>query len=203
METKERWQEIEYPHYMTKAEEPLTCFVSDRGRVRLPQRFIKGKGGTMRVQKERMAKLYKPQKKYGYVRCCAGLVHRLVAHAFVEKPEGWEDSKLWTVNHIDGDKQNNHWTNLEWVTHKENCLKYYDSDKAIGKRNKPVIVHRKEDDSYVGVYPSCTHLSKELGLHKSAITMILGGRIKTTGGYKVKEITPKEYHALSKTHTSN
>lgn len=202
METKERWQEVEYPHYMTKGE-PLTCFVSDKGRVKLPQRVIKSKGNSTRMQKERMAKLYKPNKTYGYIRCCAGLVHRLVAHAFVEKPVDWEDSKLWTVNHIDGNKQNNHWTNLEWVRHQENCVKYYDSDKAIGIRNKPVIVHRKDDDSYVGVYPSCTHLAKELGLHKSAITMILGGRIKSTGGYKVKEITPKEYHALSKTHTSN
>lgn len=196
---KEIWQEVEYPHYMTK-DHVLTAFVSNQGRVRIPQRVVKSKGNSTRIQKERIAKLNRGIN--GYIRCCAGLVHRLVAHAFVEKPEGWEDSKLWTVNHIDHDKTNNHWTNLEWVRHKENCVKYYNSDKAVGERNKPVIVHRKEDDSYVGVYPSCTHLAKELGLHKSAITMILGGRIKTTGGYKVKQITPKEYHALSK-QTSN
>lgn len=42
-------------------------------------------------------------------------VHRLVAMYFVPNPD-----KLSVVNHIDGNKANNHHTNLEWVTSKEN-----------------------------------------------------------------------------------
>ena len=44
-------------------------------------------------------------------------VHRLVALAYVENPDGKE-----YVNHIDENRTNNHYSNLSWVTPKENNL---------------------------------------------------------------------------------
>ena len=47
-------------------------------------------------------------------------VHRLVAEAFLGKHPGM------VVNHIDGDKLNNHYTNLEWCNISENTQHAYD-----------------------------------------------------------------------------
>lgn len=44
------------------------------------------------------------------------LAHRLVAFAFLEPPQEGQIQ----VNHKDGNPLNNHYTNLEWVTAKEN-----------------------------------------------------------------------------------
>lgn len=41
--------------------------------------------------------------------------HRLVAELFIPNPKGNQQ-----VNHIDADKENNHISNLEWVTNSEN-----------------------------------------------------------------------------------
>ena len=47
-------------------------------------------------------------------------VHRLVAEAFIENSDGKE-----TVNHKDGNKQNNHVDNLEWADRSEQMYHAY------------------------------------------------------------------------------
>jgi hypothetical protein len=69
-------------------------------------------------------------EKNGYIRvkfenkCLGGIVrttvHRLVAEAFIPNP-----LNLPEVNHIDSNRQNNHVSNLEWVTHSDNMKHSY------------------------------------------------------------------------------
>ena len=76
-------------------------FTHRRGKFMSP-----GMGGGGRY---RMVTLTRDGKPKGF------LVHRLVALTYLDNPDGKPE-----VNHIDGDRENNALSNLEWVTPSEN-----------------------------------------------------------------------------------
>lgn len=91
--------------------------VSNHGRVRSLFRVMdSGRHQSGRILKQSMSNGY---RYVGLVHLdCSqkvARIHVLVAQAFIgERPKGL------VINHIDHDKTNNHATNIEYVTHKEN-----------------------------------------------------------------------------------
>lgn len=105
--------------------------ISNLGNIRSKDvvRIVNGRWGKL-CEKKYKGKLLKPYKAGNYlgIRLAMGdknlYIHRLVAQAFVN------GDKSLCVNHKDGNKHNNHYENLEWVTHSQN-MKH--STHVLGK----------------------------------------------------------------------
>ena len=102
-------------------------------------------------------------------------VHRLVAEAFIPNPLNKE-----TVNHIDGNKENNCVENLEWADRNEQMVHAYNNGLK-----KPVHTNRKFTDEQAEeirkeyVRRSKEHgtvaLAKKYGVNNTTIGMIVRG----------------------------
>jgi len=57
-------------------------------------------------------------------------LHRLLAEAFISNPDN-----LPIINHIDGNKQNNELSNLEWCTYSDNIKHAYDTGLRVSNTN--------------------------------------------------------------------
>ena len=115
MSTKEEWRPIKgYEGFYE---------VSNLGRVRSCDRREKHSDGHLRMRYGKMLHSSIQDRGYAHVILHQNgnrkthAIHRLVATAFIPNPEN-----RTTVNHIDGNKQNNNFQNLEWVSPKQNTV---------------------------------------------------------------------------------
>lgn len=106
-------------------------------------------------------------------------VHRLVAEAFIDNPHN-----LPQVNHLDGDKTNNHVNNLEWCTRSENMkhackLKLKRCDGEFNSQSKLTqadvneirLVYKPRHKEF-----STVALAKKYGVHRKTITRVVTGQ---------------------------
>ena len=167
--------------------------VDTEGRVysKRKQRYLKqsiNKFGYCKVtlQKDKYKKIYS--------------VHRLVAEAFIDNPQ-----KLPQVNHIDGNKQNNNVSNLEWSSAKHNMneavrIGLFDNCKKVQRENaiknnlnkyhvlanevtKKRIAQYDKQNNFINEYESISEASRQTGITIASISYSATGKRKTGGGY--------------------
>ena len=140
-------------------------------------------------------------------------IHRLVGFAFVD---GYFEGAH--IDHIDTNRLNNVWTNLRWVTQKENSnneLTKENLSKSKLRENNPMYgkhlseEHKKKlSESHKGkncgsnngmakkvycvendtIYNTIKEASEELGIFSSNIVAVCKGKLKQTKGYHFKYI---------------
>lgn len=94
-------------------------------------------------------------------------IHRLVMLHFSE------ETPSETVNHIDGDKSNNHISNLEWATYVENNEHARKTGLWEQKKNNPKmsmpVEQRDMEGNLIKVYPSFRQAERETGVDATSI----------------------------------
>jgi len=102
-------------------------------------------------------------------------VHRLVAKAFIPNPENKPQ-----VNHKDGNKENNHVNNLEWVTNQENIRHSYDTGLRVGtnhkgERNNMAKLTLEQVQMIKNSQKSVIELAEEFNVSRSCVYKIRKG----------------------------
>lgn len=105
----------------------------------------------------------------GYVHYCLHgknvKVHKLVAQLFIQNHN---PNQLKCVNHKDGNKLNNHHSNLEWCTQGHNLKHAWDVGLNKGASKK---VRAYKDGQLVGEYKSQYDCARQLGLGLSSVNV--------------------------------
>ena len=159
--------------------------VSNMGRIKSLERV----DSLGRRVNERILSPGKDGKGYLFVILCKGgerkryFIHRLCLMTFNPHP----DMENLQVNHIDENKTNNHLSNLEWTTCKENINHGTRNDRVAemntnGKKSIP-IVQLTIEGKFIKAWKSSRDAERG-GFTNSSIIACCKGKLKTHKGFR-------------------
>lgn len=169
----ERWKDIEgYEGYYT---------ISDLGRIKnIKTNHLLSLSDINSFGYKRVT-LYAPTRKRFFV-------HRLVAYHFCD---GYQEGLV--VNHKDGNKQNNNYLNLEWVTRSENDLHAFANNlrtiaggaiKQKEKSKRRVLIKTLNTDEVVYTFNTCKECAEYFNMNETYIQQCCRGLYKFKRKYK-------------------
>lgn len=104
------------------------------------------------------------------------LAHRLVAQAFIPNPENKSD-----VNHIDGNKDNNRVSNLEWATRSENMThSFLELGNDSQKLSDDDVAYIRANTIYNHPEFGATQMAKKYGVTLGYLRKILNNEVRPT-----------------------
>lgn len=102
-------------------------------------------------------------------------IHRLVALSFIPLINGKEQ-----VNHKDGNKLNNHYSNLEWVNASENIKHAYD---YLNFNPNGISVKQILNNEIIAIYQSAEEAARITHIDASSIRKVCKKKRKHAGGF--------------------
>ena len=106
------------------------------------------------------------------------LVHRIVAEAFIDNPDGMVE-----VNHIDQNKLNNSAANLEGCTHREN-VNHGDEIERGAKKQRRAFKQLDRDGNLIKVWQGFKQMQRETGYQRASVYRCCIGQRESYQGYK-------------------
>lgn len=148
--------------------------VSSHGRVKSP--------GNNKERKEKILKFGLDRGGYQLVTLCKNgkqktpKVHRLVAIHFINNPNNKP-----CVNHLDGDKTNNYYLNLEWCTYSENNKHAYE----YGLKNSDHCTKKVYCFELNQEFESASEASRKLNINRGNISSCCRGDVLSAGKHTI------------------
>lgn len=105
-------------------------------------------------------------------------VHRIVALVFVKNTDKEKNN---IVNHIDGNKLNNDYKNLEWTTTQGN--NQHSADNELVKKTKRRVAQYDLKGNLIKEFESLTQAYNETGISSGAISDVCNFKNSTAGGF--------------------